>query len=440
MNEKESKTARQNAEHEAKTTAVRKKKRITSTPVEEIKWDPDSVFKENKYYTRIAGKFKICKYITAVLALVFSVVMLTVFSSDLSSENFKYLIKDLDITGLISDGDFASVIYNGSADTEFGIYRGELAVISSGDTSLYSSNGALSLNSPNIFYKPKLVTSDKYFLVYDKGNTSFSVYNSFAELEKQKLKHPISGAALSDSGSYAIITRDDTYKGVLLLYNENFELLNEIRKDKYIISADITSNGTFLSMASVYDKDGGLVTELMTVKVGGNEAEASIEINDSMPMKIKFLDNGNISVLFTDRFSVYDSGLTEISTVKFESMISLMADVGDDIIAFSYNETLVGNDKAVLIYNGDGELITERNYSGELLKICSFDKTLFLMFEDRVVKYDTESEIELVSSIAPNAIDLVFNTSGLPIVCHSGNAEPIFFDNDETPNTSETAD
>ena len=156
MNEKNSNKNTKKFEQEARTTAIRKKKVITSTPVEEIKWDPDSVFKENKYYTKIASKFKICKYVTAVLALAFSVVLLTAFSGDLSSENFKYLIKDLDITGLISDGDFASVIYNGSADTEFGIYRGELAVVNAGSTSLFSSNGALSLSASNIFYKPKL--------------------------------------------------------------------------------------------------------------------------------------------------------------------------------------------------------------------------------------------------------------------------------------------
>ena len=156
-----------------------------------------------------------------------------------------------------------------------------------------------------------------------------------------------------------------------------------------------------------------------------------------LPMKIKFLDNGNISVLYTDKISVYNSELKEISTVKFESLNSIMADIGDEISAFSYNDTLVGNDKTVLVYDEDGKLIAERKYSGELLKLSVFEKTLFLMFEDRVVKYDTESGEDLVSKIEPNAVDLVFTASGLPIVCHSGNAEPVFFENGDATEDSD---
>ncbi len=67
------------------------RRRMNATRMEEIRWDPDRVFRENPYYLRLATKYKIVKYITIVLALVFAVTMLTAFSGDITAENFQYL-------------------------------------------------------------------------------------------------------------------------------------------------------------------------------------------------------------------------------------------------------------------------------------------------------------------------------------------------------------
>ena len=419
--------------------AEKKKKRIASTPVEEIRWDPNSIFKENKYYTRIAAKFRICKYATIVLLLVISMVMMTVFSSDITAENFQYLIKDLDFSGLTSSGSFDSIVYNGGNDSQFAIYREELAVVSNGQTSLYSASGASSFSKTNIFYSPALLTSDKYMLVYDKGNTScsYSVYNSFAELKSEKLDYPITGAALSDNGAYAIITRDDTYRGVVRMFDRDFNLLTEIKKDKYVISGDITDTGNQLVLASVYDENGDYVTELMTVQAGDDHALSTVTVKGVMPMKIRYLDNANIAVLYTDRVALYSSTLEFISEIPFGSVPSIRADIGESLICSVYNKTVIGNDKTVNIYDCSGNLIFTYDCAGELAELSCYQKKVYLLFEDSVMMLDTENDEVKVCEAEPNAIDIVFTEAGLPLVCYAGKAVPVAFAEAESSDTGE---
>ena len=58
----------------------------------------------------------------------------------------------------------------------------------------------MSLDVANDFYNPRLAVSGKYFLVYDRGDTScsYSVYNSFAELKNESFEFPITIAEVSE--------------------------------------------------------------------------------------------------------------------------------------------------------------------------------------------------------------------------------------------------
>ena len=64
---------------------VGKKKKLSATRSEAIRWDPDAVFRENPYYTGIAFRFRICKYLTAALALIFTETTSPPRISDISS-------------------------------------------------------------------------------------------------------------------------------------------------------------------------------------------------------------------------------------------------------------------------------------------------------------------------------------------------------------------
>ena len=417
----------------SKSTATEVKKdkpsRKHATRMEEIRWDPNGLLRENPYYLRIATRFQIVKYVTIVLALAFAVTMMTAFSSDITAENFQYLLKDLDLSGLAAGNTFDALLYNGGADSVFGIYRNELVVISPGNVSLYKPSAALSFHKSNIYYNPHLLTSNKYFLVYDRGDTSrsYSVFNSFAELKTETYSYPITGAAMSDSGYYALVTRDDSFRGIVRMYDDSFRQIMEIKKDKYILSIDISHDGKTLAVASVYDRDGDFVTEIMTVRAGDSEANITITEQGILPLRVKFMRDNAIGVLFNNQAKVYNADGTERSALSYSSMPSVHAELSESYVCAVYNTSVIGNDKTVAVYDVDGQMVFTTELKGELNRIVPHENLVCLLFEDKAVQIDIRNGTVATQEVEPNALAIVY-ADATPMICYSGNASVLHFE------------
>ncbi len=401
------------------------KKRNKGVMMPEAKYD-GAFDKENEYYIKIANKYGILKYITVLLAVGFALLMLTVYSGDITSENFQYLLKDLDITGIGSGGTFETVIYNGGTGTSFTIYRGELAVVNSGSTMLYKPSGAVSFSKTNKFYNPRLLTSDKYLLVYDRGETtnSYTIYNSFAELHVGKYEYPITIAALSDNGAYAIVTRDETYRSVVYVYDSNFKLRNEIKLEKYVTSLSLTDDGSKVAITSVYDKNGGYETEILVLGINAQTPDYTAREEGRLCLSSRWLDNGNLMVMYSDGVNVYSPEGETASTLEMTGLLSHKYALGDTLMVSAYNNTVLGYDKTVNVYNENAEQIFSTTMDGELLKILPHGTRVCLLFEDRVVMIDTEDGSMYSGRIEPNAKDILLY-EGTVIVCYSGSARPV---------------
>lgn len=402
---------------------IKKRRKVTVMPDTNI----DGAFdKENPYYIKIANKYRLLKYITSLLAIVFALSMLTVFSSDITAENFQYLIKDLDITGITSSGTFETVIYSGGSTSSFGIYRGELAVINAGSTMLYKPSGALSFNKTNNFYNPRLLVSSKYFLVYDRGETSFSysIFNSFAELKSEKFEYPITLAELSDNGAYAVVTRDDSYRSIVRIYNSNFKLVNEVKKDKYITALALSDDGNRIGIVSAYDANGYFASELIVLGVDESKPHFTHVLDGKLPLKAHWLSNGDLCVVFSDGVQLYGESGELKAELSFDSMTSLNVAVGDDLILAVHNTTVLGYDKTVNVYDSNAELIYTASLEGELIKAVSYGKKVCLLFENRLVMIDIAENKMYEATVEPNAKDIVFYGNTV-IVCYSGGASPL---------------
>ena len=354
--------------------------------------------------------------------------MLTAFSEDITPENFQYLLKDLDITGVLSGNTFDSVIYSGGSTSSFGIYRGELAVINAGSTMLYKPSGALSYSDTNKFYNPRLVISDKYMLIYDRGDTtcSYSIHNSFAKLREEKFSFPITLADISDKGSYGVVTRDDSFRSIVYLYDENFNLKITIKKDKYVLALSLNEAGNKVAISSVYDKDGGFESEILVLGISSETPDFSVYESGKIPLKSEWLKNGDLAVLFSDCAIVYAPNGDRRATLDLSNLSSHNLELNSSLIVSVYNNTVLGYDKTVNIYNEYAELIMTTSLEGELIKILPGNDKVCFLFEDRAVLIDLTTREAKEAPIKPNAKDIVFYYDTV-IVCYSGGAEPLKF-------------
>jgi hypothetical protein len=88
-----------------------------------------------------------------------------------------------------------------------------------------------------------MVANDKYVLLYDVGGTQGALYNSFTKVDEKILDHPIYGACVSQSGSYALITRSDKYDSVVRVFQSNGKEYAYNFFDGRVYSASLSKNG-----------------------------------------------------------------------------------------------------------------------------------------------------------------------------------------------------
>lgn len=402
-------------------------KKRSSVVMPKAKYD-GAFEKENPYYIKIANRYAILKYISILLTFVFAVTMLTAYSADITPENFQYLLKDLDITGVLSGSKFDSVIYNGGSTSSFGIYRGELAVINAGSTMLYKPSGALSYSDTNKFYNPRLEISEKYMLIYDRGDTThtYSVHNSFAKLHEERFDYPITLAEMSNKGSYAVVTRDDSFRSIVYIYNENFNLKNTVKKDKYVLSISMNDAGNKLAIASVYDKDGAFESEIQVIGISSKTPDFTVTESEKIPLESHWLKNGDLAVVFSDSTIIYSPKGEKRATLDLSGLSSHNLGLSSSLIVSVYNTTVLGYDKTVNIYDHNAELIITASLEGELIRILPGSEKVCLLFEDRAVLIDVISKTVLEAPVKPNAKDIAFYEDTV-IVCYSGGAEPLDF-------------
>lgn len=402
-------------------------KKRSSVVMPKAKYD-GAFEKENPYYIKIANRYAILKYISILLTFVFAVTMLTAYSADITPENFQYLLKDLDITSVLSGSKFDSVIYNGGSTSSFGIYRGELAVINAGSTMLYKPSGALSYSDTNKFYNPRLEISEKYMLIYDRGDTThtYSVHNSFAKLHEERFDYPITLAEMSNKGSYAVVTRDDSFRSIVYIYNENFNLKNTVKKDKYVLTISMNDAGNKLAIASVYDKDGAFESEIQVIGISSKTPDFTVTESEKIPLESHWLKNGDLAVVFSDSTIIYSPKGEKRATLDLSGLSSHNLGLSSSLIVSVYNTTVLGYDKTVNIYDHNAELIITASLEGELIRILPGSEKVCLLFEDRAVLIDVISKTVLEAPVKPNAKDIAFYEDTV-IVCYSGGAEPLDF-------------
>lgn len=402
-------------------------KKRSSVIMPKAKYD-SSFDKENPYYIKIANRYAILKYISILLTFVFAITMLSAYSADITPENFQYLLKDLDITGVLSGSSFDSVIFSGDSTSSFGIYRGELAVINAGSTMLYKPSGAQSYSSTNKFYNPRLVISDKYMLIYDRGDTThtYSVHNSFAKLHEERFSYPITLADMSNKGTYAVVTRDDNYRSIVYIYDENFKLKNTVRKDKYVLSISMNDGGNKVAIASVYDKDGAFESEILVVGISSDTPDFTVTESGRIPLKSEWLKNGDLAVVFSDRAIIYSPKGEKRASLDLSGLSSHNLELSSSLLISVYNNTVLGYDKTVNIYDQNLELVMTASLEGELITILPEKDRVCLLFEDRAVLIDITTKAVNEAPVKPNAKDVAFYGDTV-IVCYSGGAEPLNF-------------
>lgn len=378
----------------------------------------------SEYYLKASRAYRGAKYVAFFLLVCFLCVNLLFFRENITYTNLMYLLRDLDTGVVVPTGEFASISYSEETASAYGIFKGRLAIAGASGFRLYNSTGARELDESRYMQNPALAVGDKYAVAYDVGGHSYSIFTTMACVSRGTEENVIEDVCVSDSGSYAIMTRSSEAKYLITVYKENMSPITKHYKENFPCDMAMNSKGDALAVVSADVSVTGISTEIK-IYTPGTADEVVMTVEGSMPLGASYMDNGKLLVVCDDKICSVEGG-----------EVTILADMDDKTVdLFSFTESgvavvcsanSVATENEAILYSAEGEEICRRTVSEKIGGIASDQGAIYVLCEDKIVAYYVDGSSK--TATAGTGVNAILPLYGGLLKCEKLGASAVVFD------------
>ncbi len=261
---------------------------------------PESNRNGTAYFTKLAEKYHVAKYVMIVVLAVMILFTAIFGSSELKSENFKYFFKYFQINPFSSSASYSDITFTGNPDMKFSMYKGDLVSLCDGTMTIYSISGRVQL-SVEAGNADTIESDGKYLALYRRGGNTATLYNSFSDVHTINCNYPITDIDVSADGGFAVVTSEKDSISSVLVYSKAFSLIYTWKSaDKYVSSAELSDNGKCIGIFAYGTENGIPFSELIVRKTGSDMSVISEKYRGESPYYVLFSGDGGV-ISVTDK-------------------------------------------------------------------------------------------------------------------------------------------
>ena len=333
----------------------------------------------NEYYENISAGLGIAQVVLYLSLLAFVVLSFLTNTNLITYQNFYHFFQDLNASAERVDiFTHDSVSYPTDGEQSFTLYRKGLAVAGNTNVTIFSATGRQLVSHGIQYNDPVAVGSGKYLLVYERGGKQYSLYNANTQMYAGEAEYPISGAAVSDSGMYALISSANDANSAVYLYNNRFALINIYKKGGNVIDAAISADGRRIALLTVTPNKGGVSTSVMLAEPGKGDAIAERTIAPSLGLQCCFTDSGKLVALCTTGIAYLSSNGELDFFHDFEGEIPATASLTGDGAAICLKKSAISEKNIVIIFDKNGKIVYNNVIPQNVTGLAYCGKSLFI--------------------------------------------------------------
>ncbi len=279
---------------------------------------------------RISERFNIAHNVLWIVLLLFVVIFCVFFSEGITTGNMQHMFRNMFGRGEATEG-ASSYYFSINENAVFGGFS-EVPVIAGSDRIvIFSPDGSHEYSKESEYSLPAMITSDKYALVYDKSGKAYGIYNEFGVCHFESTGGKIYGGMIAYDGTYALARKGSEYMTEITVYTQNFEVMTAIKKNNAYASMDIKNNGSEIMLVTYsVSPDGNVESELMLLKNGEKTPRVLLTFENGTPVECKYLDNGQIAILFDKAFCIFDKDGNMLSSCAVDMNDIYMYNISDE--------------------------------------------------------------------------------------------------------------
>ncbi len=346
----------------------------------------------NEYYENISAGLGIMQVILYLSLFAFVVLSFLTNTNLITYQNFYHFFQDLNASAERVDiFSHDSVSYSTNEEQSFTLYRKGLAVAGNTGVTIFSATGRQLVSHGIQYNDPVAVGSGKYLLVYERGGKQYSLYNANTQMHTGETEYPITGATVSNSGTYALISSASDANSAVYLYNNRFALINVYKKGGNVLDVAISADGRRIALMTVKPDAGALSTSVMIAEPGKGTAIAENVIAPSLGLQCEFTESGRLAVLCATGVA-YLSGNGDLEFFyDFEGKIPATADLSSDGVAVCLKKSAISEKNIIIIFDKSGNIVYNDVVQQSIGNLAYRDGALFYTVYNGVNRLDVES-------------------------------------------------
>lgn len=351
---------------------------------------------ETNTYVNIASRVKKIRYVIVTILVIFVALAIFSYREDLTIENFRYLMKYVNVKPVVfGSNDNTQINFESDSATIASSFKEDLVILTKSSLKIYDMTSTEILESTHSINSPQIALGEKYFAVYDLGGKYLAIYNSFAKLWETTLDYPIYDVSIDEEGNFCVCTGAADHTSALIVYDSRFEKIFSWKSvDKYAVCADITTDEkTYMSVGTVKSTpEGDILSNLLVMSRDSSEVLSTLGLDSEMIMNVKFNGDSNIVCLTDKALRVYSVNGEMLSVHNFDSKFLRNFAQGDKWSVLVLNENIVGKDHRVIIFDTKGNTYFETDIESEITDLCVSDGYAFLLGVEDVTVIDIQKK------------------------------------------------
>lgn len=377
------------------------------------------------YYATVSVGFKITQRVFVLVLVLFLIISFATNFREITYENFFYLLKDFSSAFEIETTAYETLSYDSDSRHFFALYRGGLTVVNPSNLSVFTATGRRTVKTASSFSSPCVVSSDKYFVVYDTAGTEMAIYNSFSRIYKETFEYPISGAAFDDDGNLAIITRDTDHKSLVHVYNDNFKRMFTVPSStKYAFDVAMNSHSDRLAIAYYGVGDGSGRTEIVFYSVATEPPQEidTVTVDGEFLLDCGFVNENLFAVVTNRTVRLYDKHFEELDSYGLENGVVSGFCINEYGVGVSYT---VNSSNNAIVFDSRGNIKYDEIVNDNVRAISVFEGFVFLRTDAGVVRVDMQTLDE--EFLTSGQGKMLIYSADTALVCGDSKAEYLVF-------------
>lgn len=378
----------------------------------------------NAHYTKLARVSALIRYICIILVVVFSIYSLSFHASEISIENFRYMLKFINL-GEDAEAPAGNLLaFDGSAGNRGLSFKGDLAILNESGLTITGWDEEVILRESFSLDHPKVTENGINLFCYDLGGKDLRIFNSYSLISQISFDYPIYWLAASEDGGFAVVSSAKGYRSAVYVYDKEFRLLySRLLGDKYVDFVDISEDGKEFLTAAHYSEGGNIVTLVSKFRVDSEDMISEQKFIGEIPLGIYYTESG-YCLMTSDSMRMFDSEDALKGEVSFADKDLLSGRILGNYALVTYSlEGLSGGTEAV-IYNLEGNTVYSQTFNNAISDSTIIGNKLYALSPGVLSVCNTETNETETHSIPTSYSSLI--PDGERIILFSENQAEYF--------------